>query len=732
MKSKLLLLVAGVMLLAGVAIATTQSSPAEVETQVLDAAQGTENAQQPQTGDDAAAPVADAADEASPSPLQVTAASGVVVVTDARDGAIPPQAPEGFETGWDIQDLQFTYDAEADELLVVFRSFGVIGDPEGNGDPSAWAPEWDAAGLPGVDEPNLGGLEHAVVTFDLDQDGQGDLIAGVPQGADISAFSINSLTPGFDPVPFIGFAFGAPLPNNTGTIPTAAPDANNPDISFTITNFSTVVAGDDSLNFGVNAFLGSGSDGNIGEDTLTAAGTSLPVVLEAELGDQVFLDENNNGINDPGEPGIEGVTVNLLDEALNIVDTTTTDANGNFLFTTPPGTFTVEFVPPANLSPTQSFQGDDPAIDSNADPADNRSEPVTLGPGDSDLTIDAGLVEFIPAPGIDIEKATNGVDADEAPGVELIVGETATFTFVATNTGNVDLADVSINDDVLGPICGIENLAVGASETCETTATVTEGQQQNVATATGQPIDPATGEPIGDPVLADDPSNHIGIVPGPPCTVDTRGPRLFAGDRVIWDTGYVAQAGSTLVVFTEEPGGSPGQPNEQAYVFVGDVNYGPTPIDLGTIEIDVNNTGRVSFVHYSVITGDTSQPNSVEIEFCGTDIAVDQAPACQTNISGPRLHAGGQVEWSSGVVAEAGSTIRITTTEPGESPDQPNEQVWVRVGVQLFGPTPIGLGSLEFTAERGGEVEVLHFSRVTGFDGLANSVEFEFCGTHLR
>jgi len=732
MKSKLLLLVAGVMLLAGVAIATTQSSPAEVETQVLDAAQGTENTQQPQTDDDAAAPVADAADEASPSPLQVTAASGVVVVTDARDGAIPPQAPEGFETGWDIQDLQFTYDAEADELLVVFRSFGVIGDPEGNGDPSAWAPEWDAAGLPGVDEPNLGGLEHAVVTFDLDQDGQGDLIAGVPQGADISAFSINSLTPGFDPVPFIGFAFGAPLPNNTGTIPTAAPDADNPDISFTITNFSTVVAGDVSLNFGVNAFLGSGSDGNIGEDTLTAAGTSLPVVLEAQLGDQVFLDENNNGINDPGEPGIEGVTVNLLDEALNIVETTTTDANGNFLFTTPPGTFTVEFVPPPNLSPTQSFQGNDPAIDSNADPANNRSEPVTLGPGDSDLTIDAGLVEFVPAPGIDIEKATNGVDADEAPGVELIVGETATFTFVVTNTGNVPLADITVTDDVLGPICTVAGLDVGGSETCETTATVTEGQQQNVATATGQPIDPATGEPIGDPVLADDPSNHIGIVPGPPCTVDTRGPRLFAGDRVVWDTGYVAQAGSTLVVFTEEPGGSPGQPNEQAYVFVGDVNYGPTPIDLGTIEIDVNNTGRVSFVHYSVITGDTSQPNSVEIEFCGTDIAVDQAPACQTNIAGPRLHAGGQVEWSSGVIAEAGSTIRITTTEPGESPDQPNEQVWVRVGVQLFGPTPIGLGSLEFTAERGGEVEVLHFSRVTGFDGLPNSVEFEFCGTHLR
>ena len=732
MRTKLTLFLAGAMLLAGIAIANTDNS-AEVETQVLDTTQSIEDAAaQPKAPEAEAAP---AQQELVATALQAAPAGPeTIIIPDMpiRDGAIPPQAPAGFETGWDIEDIRFDYDPFADVLSVVLSSHGIIGDPEGNGDPSAWASEWDAVGLPGTDEPDLGGLEHAVVTFDIDQDGRGDVIAGVPQGRDISAFSINSLTPGFDPVPFVEFAFGAPLPDNTGDIPTAAPDADNPDISFTITNFSTILPGDDRLDFAVNAFLGSGSDGNIGEDTLTAPGTSLAVVLTAEIGDEVFLDQNADGVNDPDEPGVPGVTVNLLDAAGNIVDTTTTDDDGNFLFTTPPGDFIVEFVPPAGFDITRAFQGQDPALDSNATPLTGRSEPVTLNPGDSDLTIDAGLVEFVPAPGIDIEKATNGVDADTAPGVELIVGEVATFTFVATNTGNVDLADVSITDDVLGPICDIENLAVGASETCETTATVTEGQQQNVATATGQPIDPATGEPIGDPVTADDPSNHIGIVPGPPCVADIRGPRLFAGDRVIWDTGYVAQAGSTLIVETEEPGGSPGQPNEQVYVFVGDVNHGITPIDLGTIEIEAQNTGRVSFVHYSVITGDTSHPNSVEIEFCGTDIAIDQAPACETNIEGPRLHAGGQVEWQSGIIAEAGSTIRITTTEPGESPDQPNEQVWVRVGVQLFGPTPVGLGTLEFTAERGGEVEVLHFSRVTGFDGLPNSVEFEFCGTHLR
>ena len=757
MRTKLTLFLAGAMLLAGIAIANTDNG-AEVETQVLDTTQSIEDAAAPQTAaadesDTATADEQPKASEAEVTPAQQefigTALQAVaddpqtIVLTDmpVRDGAIPPQAPEGFFTGHDIEDLQLTYNPVTDELTVLLRSFGIIGDVEGNGDPSTFAQEFIDAGLPGTDIADLGGGEHAVIAFDLDQDGFTDVVAGVSQARDISEFLISSINvlevPGFgtirfDSNPFDEGAFGETLTDNFGTIPTVAPNADNPDLEFSIANFSALVPGDGGLDFGVNAFLGSSVDGNIGEDTLVGAGSFVSVALDAEIGDEVFLDENADGINDPGEPGVPGVTVNLLDEAGTVVDTTTTDDDGNFLFTTPPGVFIVEFVPPAGFDITRPLQGQDPSVDSNATLLTGRSEPVVLNPGDSDLTIDAGLLQFIPAPGIDIEKATNGVDADTAPGVELIVGEVATFTFVATNTGNVDLADVSINDDVLGPICGIENLAVGASETCETTATVTEGQQQNVATATGQPIDPATGEPIGDPVTADDPSNHIGIVPGPPCVADIRGPRLFAGDRVIWDTGYVAQAGSTLIVETEEPGGSPGQPNEQVYVFVGDVNHGITPIDLGTIEIEAQNTGRVSFVHYSVITGDTSHPNSVEIEFCGTDIAIDQAPACETNIEGPRLHAGGQVEWQSGIIAEAGSTIRITTTEPGESPDQPNEQVWVRVGVQLFGPTPVGLGTLEFTAERGGEVEVLHFSRVTGFDGLPNSVEFEFCGTHLR
>ncbi|MGA9639208.1 hypothetical protein, partial [Flavobacterium sp.] len=47
---------------------------------------------------------------------------------------------------------------------------------------------------------------------------------------------------------------------------------------------------------------------------------------------------------------------------------------------------------------------------------------------------------------IDVEKYVNGVDADLAPGVQVAVGSTVTWTYTVTNRGNVALA-VSLRDD---------------------------------------------------------------------------------------------------------------------------------------------------------------------------------------------------------------------------------------------------------------------------------------------
>src|SRR5690606_20318458 len=77
------------------------------------------------------------------------------------------------------------------------------------------------------------------------------------------------------------------------------------------------------------------------------------------------------------------------------------------------------------------------------------------------------------------------------------------YTFTATNTGTVDLTDVTVSDPMLPDLaCTIASLPVGATDVaCTpgnntytiTAADVTAGKVTNTATATGQP--PGTIEP---------------------------------------------------------------------------------------------------------------------------------------------------------------------------------------------------------------------------------------------
>ena len=89
---------------------------------------------------------------------------------------------------------------------------------------------------------------------------------------------------------------------------------------------------------------------------------------ESVIGDQIFEDTNANGLQDPGEPGIGGINVQIcgdLDDDDGTPDTCrieTTDANGNYLF------------------------GDNLSADMlTADPADN---PIPLTTGTEDYTIE--------------------------------------------------------------------------------------------------------------------------------------------------------------------------------------------------------------------------------------------------------------------------------------------------------------------------------------------------------
>ncbi len=113
----------------------------------------------------------------------------------------------------------------------------------------------------------------------------------------------------------------------------------------------------------------------------------------ASIGDYIWEDVNGNGIQDPGEPPLSGVTVRLLNGAGVQIGTTTTDANGFYTFTSlVPGSYIIEVVKPTGYTGvTLKTQGSDITKDSNLNPGNSRSDTVVLISGENNMTIDAGL-----------------------------------------------------------------------------------------------------------------------------------------------------------------------------------------------------------------------------------------------------------------------------------------------------------------------------------------------------
>ncbi|MFM7073461.1 MAG: SdrD B-like domain-containing protein, partial [Planctomycetota bacterium] len=72
------------------------------------------------------------------------------------------------------------------------------------------------------------------------------------------------------------------------------------------------------------------ADGGSASDDLSAV--TIAVEPTATIGDLVWSDKNGNGARDAGEPGIAGVTVELLN-GTTVLQTTTTDATGAYQFT---------------------------------------------------------------------------------------------------------------------------------------------------------------------------------------------------------------------------------------------------------------------------------------------------------------------------------------------------------------------------------------------------------------
>jgi hypothetical protein len=107
-------------------------------------------------------------------------------------------------------------------------------------------------------------------------------------------------------------------------------------------------------------------------------------------------------------------------------------------------------------------------------------------------------------PGIALEKLTNGLDADDAPGPRLSAGETVTWSYRVANTGNVPLTGVAVTDDRgVRVSCPSTTLGASATMTCTATGQVQVGQYVNIGSVVGT---------FGSEVVMDsDPSHYYGL-----------------------------------------------------------------------------------------------------------------------------------------------------------------------------------------------------------------------------
>ena len=136
--------------------------------------------------------------------------------------------------------------------------------------------------------------------------------------------------------------------------------------------------------------------------TLTSAAPNVTkidfgFVKPVSLGNFVWFDANKDGIQDPDEVGVAGVTVTLdqplgmdpvLDADGNVVKPVITDANGKYVFTNLlPGPYELTFTIPDGYSETRRYASDDSAVDSDG----AQTWPV-LKQGEDDMTFDLGLI----------------------------------------------------------------------------------------------------------------------------------------------------------------------------------------------------------------------------------------------------------------------------------------------------------------------------------------------------
>ncbi len=226
------------------------------------------------------------------------------------------------------------------------------------------------------------------------------------------------------------------------------------------------------------------------------------------IGDRVWNDVDGDGLQDAGETGLNGVIVYIDSDGDGVRDAgepnATTTGDGNYTIgNLPAGTYTVRVdtsTLPAGFVQTYDLNGG----------LDNAAS-VTLAAGQNRTDVDYGYKLAVPA--LSLDKTTTTANYDS-------VGDTISYSYLVTNSGNVPLTPTyAVTDNKATVTCPQtpNPLNPGAFITCTATYTVTQadltaGSVVNTATASAQYN--------GAPVNSNQDQVTVPALQGPALTLD--------------------------------------------------------------------------------------------------------------------------------------------------------------------------------------------------------------------
>ncbi len=660
------------------------------------------------------------------------------------DVGIPiPPLPAGTVSGWDISAMHVAYDAANDTLFVGFDCSGICGDADGDGD--AGGTGGPLTGLGGVDNASLGDQEAFAFLLDVDADSAPgaldfELIVGVRRGLDITSFGMyvfngDPADPG-DPA-----GWQAALnPGQFVVTLFADPSAGQPDIEFTITNFSQIpdlqVNANGVIRFNTSFFQGSGQDDGIGEEVLPAPGEFEPlplgaINLEKSTDDAGGTPQDADTATGPTlTPGSQVTWTYVVrnDESAALSNLVIVDDNGTPLDATDDVTVVTGETLAANQTKTftatgiaQTPQYANIAVVT-ADWTDGQNKVQTVTDSDPSHYIGSGTSTPTPTPttpptptpppgpillpAIDVEKATNGRDADAPPGPLLAPGDDVTWSYVVRNVGETRLINVVLRDDNGTPanpaddiviVSGV-TLEVGEVQTFSRTGTARVGQYANVARVVGA----SSETPFGD-VFDTDPSHYVAPLLEPDIDLEKAtngvdadqppGVRAIVGGPIVWtyvmtNTGNVPLTNVTMI----DDNGTPADPSDDFTVVAGDtLAVGQTKefaVQLrgGAVSGAFGNFAVVTTAegvtdrdpsHYTASRTPVSDQAAVDLEKATNGVDADDPP-------GPLVGFGSTITWTF-VVTNTGSSdlTGVTIVDDNGTPDDPSDDVIVAENERL-------------------------------------------------